>query len=87
VRLAYRLEVAADNRFAAEFAGDAIVVRAPRAAVVKWGRDDEVSMRGQQKIGRGARLAILVEKDFECLKPRAGDDATDLFVNPAKARD
>lgn len=85
-RLVYRLEAAAGNRFGAELAGDSIVVRAPRAAVVKWGRDEEVSMRGKQKIGRGATLAILIEKDFECLKPRAGDDATDLFVNPGQAR-
>ena len=86
-RLKYRLEVAADGRFGAEFAGDSITVRAPRAAVAKWGRDEEVSMRGKQRIGRGATLAILVEKDFECLKPRAGDEATDLFVNPAKEPD
>lgn len=86
-RLVYRLEVAGDDRFGAEFTGDSIVVRAPQAAVAKWGRDEEVSMRGKQRIGRGATLAILVEKDFECLKPRAGDDATDLFVNPAKTRD
>ncbi|HEY7672167.1 MAG TPA: hypothetical protein VIC71_08115 [Gammaproteobacteria bacterium] len=86
-RLVYRLEVAAGDRFGAELTGDSIVVRAPRAAVAKWGRDDEVSMRGKQRIGGGRTLAILVEKDFECLKPRAGDDATDLFVNPAKTRD
>lgn len=86
-RLVYRLEVAGDDRFGAEFTGDSIIVRAPRAAVTKWGRDEEVSMRGKQRIGRGAALAILIEKDFECLKPRAGDDARDLFVNPAKTRD
>jgi hypothetical protein len=44
-------------------------------------------MRGTQRIGSGKSLAILIEKDFECLKPRAGDDPTDLFVNPAKTRD
>jgi hypothetical protein len=86
-QLVYRLEVAADDRFGAEFADDSIIVRAPQTAVAKWGRDDEVSMRGKQRIGRGKTLAILVEKDFECLKPRVGDDATDLFVNPTKPRD
>ena len=86
-RLVYRLEVAANDRFAAEFAGDSITVRVPRAALAKWGRDEEVSMRGKQKIGRAGTLAILVEKDFECLKPRTGDDATDLFMNPAKKPD
>lgn len=86
-RLVYRLEIAANDRFGAEFTGDSITVRAPRAAVAKWGRDEEVSMRGKQRIGNGKTLAILVEKDFECLKPRADEDATDLFLNPAKTRD
>jgi hypothetical protein len=86
-RLVYRLEVAGDDRFGAELTGASIIVRAPRAAVAKWGRDEEVSMRGKQRIGGGKTLAILVEKDFECLKPRAGEDATDLFVNPAKPRE
>ena len=28
--------------------------------------------------------AILVEKDFECLVPRTGEDPRDLYDNPAK---
>jgi hypothetical protein len=30
-------------------------------------------------------LSILIEKDFECLVPRPGEDPRDLYVNPAKS--
>jgi len=30
-------------------------------------------------------MQVLVEKDFTCIDPRAGDDQSDLFANP-KAR-
>ena len=82
-RLVYRLEVAADGPFAAELTPDRIRVRVPEAAVRRWERDDQVSMPAEQAVGSGVVLAILVEKDFECVNPRAGEDS-DLFANPDK---
>jgi hypothetical protein len=32
-----------------------------------------------------AEDGILVERDFECLAPRSGEDVADLFVNPLKS--
>ena len=82
--LSYRLEVGTADRFLAEFARDRVRVRAPRAAVTRWARDDEVAMSAEQPLGGGESLAILVEKDFECLKHKAGEDESNLFANPAK---
>jgi hypothetical protein len=30
-------------------------------------------------------LSILIEKDFECLVPRPGEEPRDLYDNPAKS--
>jgi hypothetical protein len=58
-------------------------VRVPRDEVLRWARQPElVSLHASVASGEAA-LDLLVEKDFACLAPRAGDDATDLFVNPA----
>jgi hypothetical protein len=80
-RLVYRLET---GSFGAEHTADRICVRVPQSALQRWARDDEVSIRHKQPLGGGSVLEILVEKDFECLNPRADEDATDLFRNPAK---
>ena len=82
-RLVYRLEVGGEV-FGAQYAGDRICVRVPLSAMRRWASDDEVSMRGAQPLDDGGALEILVEKDFECLKPREGEDPSDLFTNPAK---
>src|SRR5690606_41469691 len=61
-----------------------LTVTLPKATVERWTRPDEVSIRGEQPIGGGETLKILVEKDFECLTPREGEDQPDLFPNPAQ---
>lgn len=84
VGLVYRVRVAADGRISAELEDGVLTVTLPKAAVERWTRPDEVSIRGEQPIGDGETLKILVEKDFECLTPREGEDQSDLFPNPAQ---
>jgi hypothetical protein len=83
--LRYRLSASPEEQVAAEFSGDLIHVRVPQSAVRRWVEPSEVSIRGEQPLGDGETLRILVEKDFECLAPREGEDDSDLFVNPQKA--
>jgi hypothetical protein len=71
---------------AAEFAAGSLRVLLPRARVDRWLDDNEVAIEAQQPIGNGETLRILVEKDYTCLAPRAGEDDSDLFVNPQKAK-
>lgn len=61
----------------ASFVDDRIVVTLPTAAVEAWARTESVSIRGTH-----GPLAILVEKDFACLQPRADEDESDMFTHP-----
>jgi hypothetical protein len=84
VRLAYRVSVSA-GPVQASFDGGLVAVSVPPAAVERWSDPAEVSIEAQQALGGGRHLKILIEKDFACLTPRAGEDQADLFPNPAAA--
>ncbi len=80
--LRYRVEVVPDGPLEARLAGTDIALCVPRAAVERWSAPEEVSITGEQPLEGGDRLALLLEKDFACLAPRAGEDEADLFPNP-----
>ena len=44
--------------------------------------DHATPLPGEQVLDDGAKLAILVEKDFACLAPREGEDESDMFPHP-----
>jgi hypothetical protein len=63
-----------------------IVVRLPADQVSAWATDDTaVSLTGELDLPTGGPLKLLVEKDFQCLAPREGEDQSDLFVNPQQS--
>jgi hypothetical protein len=81
--LRYRVEVGSGGGPRAEFASGQVRVVLSQADVERWSSDDEVSIRGEQPIGDGRVLRILVEKDFACLAPRGDEEEEgDLFPNP-----
>ncbi len=80
--LVYELRCVADGETRARFREGCVSVRVPRAAVEQWTRPEEVSIRGRQALPGGASLKILVEKDFQCLVPREGEDQSVFFPNP-----
>ena len=82
----YGVEVKSGGEVAARFAANSLRVVLPKARVERWLDDREVAIEGQQPIGNGETLRILVEKDFTCLAPRTGEDDSDLFVNPQQAK-
>lgn len=62
-----------------------MVVRLPAAEIAAWATDDTaVSLTGELDLPGGGPLTLLVEKDFQCLAPREGEDQSDLFKNPQK---
>ena len=67
---------------AAFFSDNTISVRLPETAVLAWATGDQVSLPGEQVLDDGAKLDILVEKDFACLAPRAGEDESDMYPHP-----
>lgn len=80
----YRLEAA--PAVAAAFEAGTIVIGLPEAALRAWAEDDtKVSIRESLALTDGV-LTVLVEKDFECLEPRAGEDQTNRFPNPKLRR-
>ena len=67
---------------AAFFSDRVITVRLPEETVRAWAESDDVSIEGEQRLGDGAVLKILVEKDFKCLTGREGEDESDMFEHP-----
>lgn len=65
------------------FSESVVTVRLPESVVHAWADSDQVSIADDQLLDDGERLSILVEKDFACLAPRAGEDESDMFPNPA----
>jgi hypothetical protein len=85
-RLGYSLVTSDETTAAfARLSSTGITVTLPRALAREWASSDTVGLDAQQPIGAGEALKILVEKDFECLKPREGEDDTDAFPNPDKS--
>jgi hypothetical protein len=84
--LRYRVDVKDGGGVEAEFRGSVIRVIVPRKEVERWLEPEQVSIEGEQAIGDGTHLRILVEKDYTCLAPRSDEDDSELFANPEKVR-
>lgn len=82
----YGIEVKPGGDVGAHFAANSLRVVLPKACVDRWLDDREVGIEGQQPIGNGEVLRILIEKDYTCLAPRTGEDDADLFVNPQQPK-
>ena len=67
---------------AAIFSDNEITVRLPETMVLAWASTEQVSMLGEQDLDDGAKLTILVEKDFACLAPREGEDESNMYPHP-----
>jgi Family of unknown function (DUF7009) len=60
------------------FRDSRLTVVLPAQIASQWANDETaVSIRGEH-----GPISVLVEKDFECLDPRAGEDQSNRFRNP-----
>jgi hypothetical protein len=50
----------------AKYQSGALKIQVPAATAKSWVTTDEVGIEGEQPIANGQRLAILIEKDFQC---------------------
>ncbi len=81
--LQYRL-VPGAVRHAGQKAGDSgfeITVEVPRDEASRWAESEEVGFSGEDAFEVGD-LAVLIEKDFTCITPRAGEEELDTYPNP-----
>ena len=79
--LTYCLMVDDGPRVTASFHDHAISVVIPRGQAARWAATEQVSVQGQESAG-GLSLNLLIEKDFECLEPRPGENQDNRFPNP-----
>ena len=66
----------------ASFGRGKITGTVPAKILGAWIAGDDVGFEGEQPVSGGKPLAILVEKDWACLKPRANEPDTDAYPNP-----
>ena len=60
------------------FDGGNLAVVVPAHEAEAWAKGDAVGMETED----GAEVKVLIEKDFACVKPRTGEDETDMFDHP-----
>ena len=66
---------------AVEFKDASLSVLLPAVQTRTWAHSGQVAIEATQDVGSGSRLAVLVEKDFECVHSRA-EGNEDAFPNP-----
>jgi hypothetical protein len=86
LRYAVRRSAAA-RKLAAQFDAAGITVTIPALTVRDWAETEQVSIEGDETLEGSDTLAILIEKDFACLKPREGADESDMFPHPQDGRE
>ena len=59
-----------------------INLEVPLNQLEKWFDPAEVTIKNEIQLHGDERLLILIEKDFQCLTKRPGEDESDLFPNP-----
>ena len=83
VRMTYALEHADDvEAIRAEYTGAQMLVRMPTSVARGWADTEEITLRGTQAVEGEDALALLIEKDFKCVVPRAGEEDYDGFEHP-----
>ncbi len=76
--LTYQLVVMPIDDLTVTFSENIIEVGIPHEWLKGWNNDDRVGFYGN--VGK---LDISIEKDFQCLHKRPGEDESDNFTNPS----
>ena len=79
--LAYALVRGPVDAPTARFDADRIEIVLPAATADAWASSEQVGIEAEQALASGS-LRLLIEKDFQCLAPRGGEDDSDAFPNP-----
>jgi len=85
-RLVYALVQSEDTTINATFADNKISILIPNDIASNWVTTDQVSIKHQIILDVENTLEILIEKDFQCLDVRPGEDESDNFPNPNAKR-
>lgn len=75
--LVYGIKRSNQEKMSCKFKGDRIVVSVPEQLLKNWDTDERVGFDDTED-----GLYILVEKDWQCLKPRENEDESNLYQHP-----
>lgn len=71
----------------AVFDSGRISVFVPKTQAKEWARTNQIGIEAEKTIEDSPHtLRILIEKDFTCLEPRAGEDDADTFAHPFQSK-
>jgi hypothetical protein len=70
--------------FGATHSTDGIQIVVPHHLAQGWTGTDRVSVAGEQPLGSGRTLQILLEKDFKCIH-KSSEANADAYPNPASS--
>jgi hypothetical protein len=80
--LSYSMESLPDAlEVSADFDDGAIRILIPTSIAIQWVDSNDVGIQALQPIGEGLQLALLIEKDFQCLH-RTDEQEPDAYPNP-----
>ena len=80
--LTYSIVITDRDQMAANFNQNTIEILIPQKMARTWSATDKVTISNDMKIDDDESLIILVEKDFQCLHKRPGEEEKDNFPNP-----
>jgi hypothetical protein len=66
------------------YSGNIIEFRVPSALAQRWCGTDLVTLSAAPQAGADS-VQLILEKDYACLVPRAGEDESDQFPHPRAA--
>ena len=79
--LTYGLVQSETDRVKVNWSNSRLEIMVPEELASMWCDTEIVGFDETVDLESGQELYVLVEKDFQCLKPRA-EDESDLFANP-----
>ena len=84
--LLYRVRVddTKSNELSISYGNNLIEVQVPARLAAQWCTSEQVTLSATAALAAGA-LEVVLEKDFACLTPRAGEDESDHFPHPGSA--
>ncbi|PCJ64812.1 MAG: hypothetical protein COA58_11085 [Bacteroidetes bacterium] len=76
--LVYGLVSSEAETISCAFEGNKVTTKIPKTLLPNWHTDERVGFNNTDD-----NLFILIEKDWQCLKPRENEDESNLFINPS----
>lgn len=79
----YRLEPCDQSAtITAAYSAHQLLIKVPKSEAESWATTEQVGLKHIQDEGAESASVILIEKDFQCLHKRPGEDESNNFPHP-----